>query len=36
LGFSDGDFMPQQYQDIPRVMEIAKKSGLEILPTPGA
>jgi hypothetical protein len=27
---------PQQPQDIPRVMEIAKKFGLEILPPPGA
>jgi hypothetical protein len=27
---------PQQPQDIPREMEIAKKSGLEILPPPGA
>jgi hypothetical protein len=27
---------PQQQQDIPRVMEIAKKFGLEILPPPGA
>ena len=27
---------PQQQQDIPRVMEIAKKIGLEILPPPGA
>jgi hypothetical protein len=26
----------RQQQDIPRVMEIAKKIGLEILPTPGA
>ena len=26
---------PQQQQDIPRVMEIAKKFGLEILPPPG-
>jgi hypothetical protein len=27
---------PQQQQDIPRVMEIAKKFGLEILPPSGA
>jgi hypothetical protein len=27
---------PQQPQDIPRVMEIAKKFGLEFLPPPGA
>jgi hypothetical protein len=27
---------PQQPQDIPRVMEIAKKFGREILPPPGA
>jgi hypothetical protein len=27
---------PQPPQDIPRVMEIAKKIGLEILPPPGA
>jgi hypothetical protein len=27
---------PQQPQDIPRVMEIVKKFGLEILPPPGA
>ena len=27
---------PQPPQDIPRVMEIAKKFGLEILPPPGA
>jgi hypothetical protein len=27
---------PQQQQDIPRLMEIAKKSGLEFLPPPGA
>jgi hypothetical protein len=27
---------PQQPPDIPRVMEIAKKFGLEILPPPGA
>jgi hypothetical protein len=27
---------PQQQQDIPRVMEIAKKFGLEILPPPEA
>jgi quercetin dioxygenase-like cupin family protein len=27
---------PQQQQDIPRVLEIAKKFGLEILPPPGA
>jgi len=26
----------QQQQDIPRVMEIAKKFGLEFLPPPGA
>jgi hypothetical protein len=27
---------PQQQQDIPRGMEIAKKFGLEFLPPPGA
>jgi len=27
---------PQQSQDIPRVMKIANKFGLEILPQPGA
>jgi hypothetical protein len=27
---------PRQPQDMPRVMEIAKKFGLEILPPPGA
>jgi hypothetical protein len=27
---------PQQEQNIPHVMEIAKKFGLEILPPPGA
>jgi mannose-6-phosphate isomerase-like protein (cupin superfamily) len=27
---------PRQPQDVPRMMEIAKKSGLEILPPPGA
>ena len=31
-----GVLSPQQQQDIPRVMEIAKKFGLEILPPPGA
>jgi hypothetical protein len=31
-----GAMSPQQPQDIPRVMEIAKKIGLEILPPPGA
>jgi len=35
LGFADGDFAPQQSLDNPRVMEIAKKFGLEILPPPG-
>jgi len=30
-----GAMSPQQQQDIPRVMEIAKKFGLEILPPPG-
>jgi len=30
-----GALNPQQQQDIPRVMEIAKKFGLEILPLPG-
>ena len=29
-----GALSPQQQQDIPRVMEIAKKYGLEILPPP--
>jgi hypothetical protein len=36
LGFSDGDFAPQPPPDIPRVLEIAKKFGLEFLPPPGA
>ena len=31
-----GAMSPQQQQDIPRVMQIAKKSGLEILPPPDA
>jgi mannose-6-phosphate isomerase-like protein (cupin superfamily) len=31
-----GAMSPQEQQDIPRVMEIAKKFGLEILPPPGA
>jgi quercetin dioxygenase-like cupin family protein len=31
-----GALSPQQQQDIPRVMTIAKKFGLEILPPPGA
>lgn len=31
-----GALSPQQQQDIPRVLEIAKKFGLEILPPPGA
>jgi hypothetical protein len=31
-----GAMSPQQQQDIPRVMEIAKKFGLEILPPPDA
>ena len=31
-----GALSPQQQQDIPRVMEIAKAFGLEILPPPGA
>ena len=31
-----GALSPQQQQDIPRVMEIGKKFGLEILPPPGA
>ena len=31
-----GVLSPQQQQDIPRVMEIGKKYGLEILPPPGA
>ena len=30
-----GVLSPQQQQDMPRVMEIAKKFGLEILPPPG-
>jgi hypothetical protein len=36
LGFSDGDFAPQQPQDSLRVMNFAKNFGLEILPLPGA
>ena len=40
-GFGDffeeiGAMSPQQQQDIPRVLEIAKKFGLEILPPPGS
>ena len=31
-----GALSPQEQQDIPRVMEIAKKFGLEFLPPPGA
>jgi quercetin dioxygenase-like cupin family protein len=31
-----GALSPQQQQDIPRVIEIGKKFGLEILPPPGA
>ena len=31
-----GAISPQQPQDIPRGMEIAKKFGLEFLPPPGA
>jgi quercetin dioxygenase-like cupin family protein len=31
-----GVLSPQQQQDIPRVIEIGKKYGLEILPPPGA
>jgi hypothetical protein len=31
-----GALTPPQQQDIPRVMEIAKKFRLEILPPPGA
>ena len=31
-----GAMSPQQQQDIPRVIEIGKKYGLEILPPPGA
>ena len=31
-----GALTPQQQQDIPRVMEIAKQFGLEFLPPPGA
>jgi hypothetical protein len=30
-----GALSPQQQQEIPRVIEIAKKYGLEILPPPG-
>ena len=41
LGFSDDTLVavgkdPQQRQDIPHGMEIAKKFGLEFLPPPGA
>jgi hypothetical protein len=36
LGFSDDTMSPQQPQTSPRGMEIAKKSGLEFLPPPGA
>jgi len=40
-GFEDffaeiGALTPQQQQDIPQVLEIAKKFGLEFLPPPGA
>lgn len=31
-----GSMSPQEQQDIPRVMEVAKRFGLEILPPPGA
>lgn len=31
-----GVLTPQQQQDIPRVLEVAKQYGLEILPPPGA
>ena len=31
-----GEMTPQQQQDIPRVIEIANKFGLQILPPPGA
>ena len=31
-----GAMSPERQQDIPRVLEIAKKFGLEILPPPGA
>ena len=31
-----GALSPQQQQDLPRVIEMAKKYGLEILPQPGA
>jgi hypothetical protein len=31
-----GAMSPQQQQDIPRVIEIGKKYGLEFLPPPGA
>lgn len=31
-----GAMTPQQQQDIPRVIEVAKKFGLEFLPPPGA
>jgi len=31
-----GAMTPQQQQEIPRVIEIGKKYGLEILPSPGA
>lgn len=31
-----GSLTPQQQQDIPRVIEVASKYGLEILPPPGA
>lgn len=30
-----GALSPQEQQDIPRVLEIAKRYGLEILPPPG-
>jgi len=35
-GFNDNAQDPQQPQDIPRVMEIAKKFGPEFLPPTGA
>jgi hypothetical protein len=31
-----GALSPEQQQDIPRVMEIGRNYGLEILPPPGA
>jgi hypothetical protein len=36
IRFENGTMSSEQQQDIPRVMEIAKRFGLEFLPPPGA